>query len=402
MRTLAGLVLSTPDSQRPTTDAAARFRNTAGGTIRHAMLDELELEDLPEIVTDPRAAAEAAGLRYVSEAELEGISRRRCGQGFVYLFPDGTRVPTRSDERLRIEELAIPPAWTEVWIALFADAHIQATGRDDKGRKQYLYHERWSEIRSVNKFARMVPFALALPRIRERVDADLRLRALSREKVLAIVVELLQDTLIRIGNLQYAVANRSFGLTTLQNHHVRIEGSRLRFQFRGKSGKIRCLSLHHPRLAKAVEKCRELPGHLLFQYLDDQKCRCRVDSGDVNDYLREITGEEFTAKDFRTWGGTVQALCELHEVGWDERATQRKRNVTAAIKAVSEKLGNTPAVCRQHYVHPAIVAAYEDNTLSAAVREAEEKHEATPFGLDAREEAALLILRRALATLGSP
>lgn len=346
---------------------------------------------LPEILDDPAAAAEAAGLRYVSDEE-PGLRRRRCGRGFVYLRPDGTRVPTRSDERLRIEDLVIPPAWTDVWICPAPDGHIQATGRDAQGRKQYLYHSRWSEARSLDKFNRMVPFAQALPHLRERVDADLRRRGPCREKVLAIVVQLLQDTLIRVGNREYARTNRSFGLTTLQSQHVRVEGGRLRFRFRAKSGKEMRVSLRHPRLARAVASCRELPGHLLFQYVDSDGSRCRLDSGDVNDYVREATGQEFTAKDFRTWGGTVLALVALHHVGPATSATDMKRNVAAAVKAVAEKLGNTPAVCRQHYVHPAVLEAYETGALERAVAETGRTWQPTPHGLTEDEAATLHLL----------
>ena len=316
----------------------------------------------PEILE----ATEEAGLRYSTDARA-GIRRTRAGRGFRYADASG-RAITDEGEIKRIKRLAIPPAWTDVWICPDPRGHLQATGRDAKGRKQYRYHERFREVRDENKYWRMVDFAKVLPKVRARVDADLASPALSREKVLAAIVRLLEGTLIRVGNEEYARQNRHFGLTTLRGRHVAVTGSRVRFRFTGKSGATHDVDLRDARVARIVRRLQELPGQELFQYVDESGQTRRIDSDDVNAYLREIAGQDFTAKDFRTWAGTVlvaQALSDCEPV---ENVRFARRNVSAAIKAVAERLGNTPAVCRKAYVHPAIVDAYVDGELMRTLR----------------------------------
>jgi len=305
--------------------------------------------------TDSAEAAEEAGLHYVSD-DRPGYTRRANNGEFEYLDTEGKTI---GDEQrlLRIKRLAIPPAWTDVWICPSPSGHIQATGRDARGRKQYRYHDRWRELRDENKFDRLAAFAKALPNIRRRIAKDLKLPGLPRRKVLATVVRLLERTFIRIGNEEYARENKSFGLTTMQDRHVTVKGDRLRFRFRGKSGRAHEVDMTDRRIAKIVSKCQDLPGQDLFQYIDDGEVR-DVASQDVNDYLREITNENFTAKDFRTWAGTVLAAIALNAQGEFETKKQAKANVKTAVCAVAQLLGNTPAICRKCYVHPAIVEAY--------------------------------------------
>ncbi len=305
---------------------------------------------------NPIESAQSAGLRYVSDT-MPGIARKRAGKGFSYVGPDGKRISDRK-EIARIRSLAIPPAYTDVWICPHPNGHIQATGRDARGRKQYRYHPRWREVRDETKFGRMLEFSRVLPAIRARVDRDLSQTGLSREKVIATVVRLLECTGIRVGNDEYARANRSFGLTTLRNHHVEISGSKLRFQFRGKGGKIHDVALTDRRLARIVTHCQAIPGETLFQYVDADNVRQTVDSGDVNQYLREITCQEITAKDFRTWAGTIQAVAALQELGPAETEREAKSAILKAIDQVAERLNNTRAVCRKYYVHPAVFETY--------------------------------------------
>jgi len=310
----------------------------------------------PPIATDPVVSARLAGLRYVGETGT-GIHRRRAGRGFVYLNGHG---PVRDVTTLaRIRALVIPPAWREVWICPSPTGHIQAIGRDARGRRQYRYHSRWREVRDETKYARILAFARALPRIRARVDADLGRRGLPREKVLATVVRLLETTRVRVGNEEYARANKSFGLTTLRDRHVEAAGPALRFQFRGKGGKEHAVDVRDPRVARIVRRLQDLPGQELFQYVDEEGARRSVDSGDVNAYLREISGDEFTAKDFRTWAGTVLCALALAEAGPCASGRQAKRNVARAIERVAAQLGNTPAISRKCYVHPAVLEAYQ-------------------------------------------
>jgi DNA topoisomerase-1 len=313
------------------------------------------------------------------------------------LDTEGKRI--RDEQRvLRIKRLAIPPAWTDVWICPSPTGHIQATGRDARQRKQYRYHERWREIRDENKFGRLADFAKALPQIRKRVDHDIKLPGLPREKVLATVVRLLERTFIRIGNDEYARENKSFGLTTIKNRHVTVKGARLRFRFRGKSGRQHEVDVTDRRIAKIVAKCQDLPGQDLFQYVGDNGDVRDVTSQDVNDYLREITGEDFTAKDFRTWAGTLLATLALNAQEAFETKKQGKANVKAAICAVAELLGNTPAVCRKCYVHPAIVEAYLSGSQIAGLGDATK----APAHVKLRAtERALLKFLQARASLNS-
>jgi DNA topoisomerase-1 len=308
------------------------------------------------VVADSLEAAEDAGLRYVSD-EQPGFSRQRKGEEFKYLDQNGK--PIRDQQRLlRIKRLAIPPAWSDVWICPPPTGHIQATGRDVRRRKQYRYHERWREIRDENKYDRLVNFGKALPKIRTRLKKDLALSGLPREKVLATIVQLLERSLIRVGNEEYARENKSFGLTTMQDRHVDVRGIKLRFRFRGKSGRQHEVDVTDRRIARIVSRLQDLPGQSLFQYLDDEGNVRDIISQDVNEYLREITGEDFTAKDFRTWAGTVLAAIALSAAGEFETKKQAKVKIKDAIGAVAKILGNTPAICRQCYIHPAVLEAH--------------------------------------------
>ena len=338
---------------------------------------------------DGPAAAKAAGLRYADDAR-PGISRRRAGTGFAYRGPDGRAIRDRA-ERRRIRKLAVPPAWTDVWISALANDHIQATGRDARGRKQYRYHERWREHRDGTKYARLVDFGAALPKIRARTDTDLRGATLTRERVLAVVVRLLETTNIRVGNDAYAKQNSSFGLTTLRDEHVTVTGMRVRFRFRGKSGVQHEVGLSDRRLARVIQRLDELPGQHLFQYLGEDGQPTPIDSDDVNDYLRETTGEDFTAKHFRTWAGTVLTARALAAIGPAESEREAKRNLVAAIAEASTKLGNTPTVCRKCYVHPAIVDGYLDGSLLRQMRGS--AAETDPNALDPDARWVLRVLR---------
>jgi DNA topoisomerase-1 len=311
-----------------------------------------------KIVAESMDAAEGAGLRYVSD-DRPGYTRKPKGDDFEWFDADGK--PIRDEQRLlRIKRLAIPPAWTDVWICPSPNCHIQATGRDARCRKQYLYHERWREVRDENKYDRIISFGKALPKIRRRVARDLKLPGLPRNKVLATVVQLLERTFIRIGNEEYARENKSFGLTTMKDRHVEVKGAKLRFRFRGKSGREHEIDVTDRRTAKIITKLQDLPGQDLFQYLDDDGKRCDISSQDVNEYLREITGEDFSAKDFRTWAGTVLTAIALRAQDKFENQKQAKSNINTAIKAVAKILGNTPAICRKCYVHPAVLESYLD------------------------------------------
>ena len=314
---------------------------------------------------DPQASAEGAGLRYMTDSG-PGVRRRRAGSGWAYVGPDGERI-TDPDRIAWFDRLAIPPAWTDVWICPIRRGHLQATGRDARGRKQYRYHPRWRDVRDEAKYGRLVEFARALPRIRRRTGRDLRRRGLSREKVLALVVRLLEETLIRVGNDEYARDNRSYGLSTLRDRHVSVRGAEIRFTFRGKGGKEHEIGVRDRRLARLVKQCQEIPGQELFQYYDADGTRVDVTSGDVNDYLREISGDEFTAKDFRTWAGTVAAAMALQEFLEIDDDAGRKKAVVRAIEGVAEQLGNTPSVCRACYVHPEVIERYLDGTMIDAL-----------------------------------
>jgi DNA topoisomerase-1 len=348
-----------------------------------------------EALPNPFAAALAeearnAGLRYTSDA-APGIRRQARGKSFVYRRADGRRVkdiPTLA----RIKRLAIPPAWTDVWISPHENGHIQATGRDARGRKQYRYHGDWRQQRDENKFGRMIAFARALPRIRRRVKRDLARRGMPREKVLATVVRLLEATLIRVGNDEYARQNDSYGLTTMRNHHARVAGSHVRFTFRGKSAKRHEISLHDPQLARIVRSCQEMPGQELFGYEDEDGTPRDVGSQDVNEYLRAISGEDFTAKDFRTWAGTVLAAIALREFETVAHQAQAKKNIVAAIEAVARLLGNTPAVCRKCYVHPEVLDSYLAGDTIATIRQRAAGRIGRSLSQLKPEEAAVLVL----------
>src|SRR5574341_1159247 len=311
----------------------------------------------PEVRETQSAAAEAAGLPYVTDA-LPGITRKRVGTGFAYYGPNGVLIRERA-ERRRLARLAIPPAWTDVWICPDPNGHIQATARDAKGRKQYRYHARFRVLRDQSKFGRMLIFSQALPKLREQVEIDLGLPGLPWKKLLATVVRLLDKTLIRVGNDEYARANRSYGLTTLRRRHVEVSGYTLRFEFRGKSGILHSIAVADQRLARIVQQLQDLPGHQLFKYVDEDGKRQAIDSDDVNDYLRQVTRRDITAKDFRTWSGTMVAARALREMGPPASERQARRNVNRALDQVAAHLRNTRAVCRKYYVHPAIIEAYQ-------------------------------------------
>ena len=362
------------------------------------MLDHITADDetVHEIV-DPQDAAESAGLLYVHDDREPGITRRRAGSGWSFRNPDGSKVsdPTTI---ARIRKLAIPPAYTDVWICASPEGHIQATGRDAKGRKQYRYHAAFREVREGAKYEHVTAFAEALPLIRETVKKHMALHGLVRQKVLATVVYLLETTLIRVGNEDYAKHNESYGLTTLRDPHVDVHGSDLRFEFKGKSNKIWKLKLHDRRVAKIVKACHDLPGQQLFQYVDHDGERHGVNSNDVNAYLREITGRNITAKDFRTWAGTVLAALALNEFGAIDSEAKAKKNVRAAIERVSARLGNTATICRKCYVHPAVLNTYMSGQLLLEIKEEvdAELRENLPR-LKPEEAAVLALLERRIA-----
>jgi DNA topoisomerase I len=311
-------------------------------------------------------SARDAGLRYVTD-DTPGISRRRTAHGFRYLTPEG-RALRRRETLARIRSLAIPPAWEQVWICPREDGHVQAIGRDARGRKQYRYHARWREVRDATKYDRVAAFARALPRIRRRVSVDLALPGLPREKVLATLVRLLETTFMRVGNEEYARSNDSFGLTTLRERQVRVRGAKLRFEFRGKSGVEHRIEVTDPRLARVVRRMQDLPGEVLFRYLDEAGETRVVESADVNDYLKSAAGEDFTSKDFRTWAGSLLAARALKALGRCESASQAKRNIALAVEAVSKELGNTRAVCRKCYIHPRVIECYQSGALATRMR----------------------------------
>lgn len=346
-----------------------------------------------EIVTDPVESARVAGLRYVSDAK-PGIRRKSWRGGFRYVGPDGAVV--RDAETLgRIKSLVIPPAWTEVWISPNPKGHLQVTGRDARGRKQSRYHPRWREVRDETKYERMMLFGAALPVIRERVEKDLGLPGMPRAKVLATIVRLMEVTLIRVGNEEYARENKSYGLTTMRNRHVDVDGSTVTFRFQGKSGVQHTVDLSDRRLARIVRRCQDIPGYELFQYVEKDGTTHSVDSADVNEYLREITDEHFTAKDFRTWAGTVLACEMLREFEEFASQTEAKRNVVQAIKQVAAKLGNTPSVCRKCYVHPAVLDHYMSGAMLKGVKQKVTEESGGDSGSAEalrREEVALLKL----------
>ena len=353
-----------------------------------------------QTIVDPQDAAESARLRYVTDAR-SGIKRRKSGAGFTYVRVDGSRLKER-DVLARIKSLGIPPAWSHVWICPFADGHIQATCRDAKGRKQYRYHPGFREIRESTKYEHVVAFAKALPGIRAQVRDHMAMRGLPRAKVLATVVHLLETTLARVGNGDYAKQNKSYGLTTLKNRHVAVDGNEVRFRFTGKSGKQWSLRVKDRRIAKIIRACQELPGQELLQYVDDEGKPQDITSSDVNEYLKEITGKNITAKDFRTWAGTVLAAMALNDVKAFDSNAEAKRNVRAALEKVAARLGNTPTICRKCYVHPEVLTSYLDGNLVLEIKSAvdEELHDQLE-GLKPEEAAVLAMLRGRLARDGS-
>ncbi|HEX2135475.1 MAG TPA: DNA topoisomerase IB [Microvirga sp.] len=346
-----------------------------------------------ENIVDPKDAAESAGLVYVSDEE-PGIRRKKTGKGFTYLKPGGGKVEDRATLE-RIRKLAIPPAYTDVWICPIPNGHVQATGRDAKGRKQYRYHPAFREVRESTKYEHMLEFAQALPTIRARIQEHMSLPGLPREKVLATVVHLLETTLIRVGNTDYAKQNKSYGLTTLRDPHVEVNGSQLRFEFKGKSGKTWRLQVKDRRVAKIVKACQDLPGQALFQYVNDAGERQSVTSSDVNAYLKEITGREITAKDFRTWAGTVLAAMALTEFETFDSEAKAKKNIRAAIERVSAQLGNTPTICRQCYIHPEVLNCYLEGALLLEIKDEVESELRDRLPSLRPEEAAVLTLLEA-------
>lgn len=344
---------------------------------------------------EPAVSARSAGLAYTTDAR-PGIRRVASGRGFRYLDSAGRSI--RDGATLaRIKSLVIPPAWTGVWICPDERGHLQATGRDGRGRKQYRYHPRWREVRDETKYHRMIGFAQALPAIRRRTSADLRRQGLTREKVLAAVVQLLEKTLIRVGNGEYAKQNRSFGLTTLRDGHVDVKGERVRFSFRGKSGVEHEVDLEDRRLARIVKACRDIPGYDLFQYYDEDGERQAIGSADVNAYLQEVSGLDFTSKDFRTWAGTVLAAQLLRDFEAVDSDAQRRKNIVRAVETVAKRLGNTKAVCRKCYIHPAVFDAYLDGTMLKTVAQRAKRVAQSAARLSEGEAAVLGLLQRRLA-----
>lgn len=381
------------NSGRPTRKTSTRTSERIGRALSKALRGSRAAAVPPPIVP-PNESARAASLRYVTDSK-PGIRRRKSGTGFRYIGVNGK--PVKDEATLaRIKSIVIPPAWTDVWISPAENGHIQATGRDARGRKQYRYHRKWHSVRDETKYGRMIHFGYALPKIRERINADLAKRGMPREKILAVVVRLLETTYIRVGNEEYARTNGSFGLTTLLDDHVDIRGARVTFCFKGKSGKEHAVELTDQRIARLVRQSRDLPGDDLFQYIDDDGEPQPIDSGDVNAYLREIGGEEFTAKDFRTWAGTLLAVCSIADSGAYEDGVSPKSALVKSVKAVAEQLGNTPAVCKKGYIHPTVLQAYEDRAMYERWQDSY-RTARTRNGLTREETALLGFLESALA-----
>jgi DNA topoisomerase-1 len=356
------------------------------------------VRQLQRSFADPKQAAAAAGLRHTSDAG-PGISRVRRGKSFAYTK---SGKPVRDDATLgRIKSLVIPPAWENVWICPTATGHIQAVGYDARGRKQYRYHPQWRAHRDLAKYTHVIGFAEALPAIRAAVRRDLKKPGLPREKVLAATVRVLEKTLIRNGNEQYTRENHTYGLSTLQDRHATIEGEKVTFDFRGKHGVKRHVSFRDPKLAEIVKACRDLPGSELFQYVGDDDRVVDIKCGDVNAYLKQVTGRDFTAKDFRTWAGTLLAARALQAMEAAETDTQVKKNIVSAIEATAARLGNTVAVCRKCYVHPAVLSSYMDGSLVKTLRRKINAKLAGGNGLTGEERSVLKLLRSTLATMAT-
>jgi len=348
------------------------------------------IKKLEKIGRDPKVTAKAVGLRYVSDS-TPGYTRKRAGSGWTYVDPNGKTV---KDKELihRFNKLVIPPAYTNVWISPYENGHLQFTGTDAAGRKQYRYHTDWNKIRNQSKYHRLQNFASHLPDIRKQVDKDLSRPDLDHEKVVALVVRLMELTSIRVGNESYKKLYNSFGLTTLQNRHVKIDGAELKFEFRGKKRVYQKISLKSKRLANLVKQCREIPGKELFQYYDDEGKRCAIGSGDVNAYLKQITGEDFTAKDFRTWAGSVSALYAFKSVGGFETEAECKRKIVSVLDEVAINLGNTRTVCKKYYVHPAVIKSYEDGTIFKLIKQLDETEQAGTSEFSFAEKVLLQLL----------
>ncbi|WP_299985769.1 DNA topoisomerase IB [uncultured Pontibacter sp.] len=350
-------------------------------------------KELHNLYKDPALSAEWAGLRYTSD-EKPGITRKKAGTGFYYLNNKGEKV---TDEKIleRIKKLVIPPAWTEVWIATTPRGHLQATGRDDKGRKQYIYHPEWQTARNLTKFGRMITFGKSLPVLREQVQQDIQSRKLDKRKVTALVVSIMDNALIRIGNRAYAKSNKSYGLTTLRDRHVTFNGSTVTFSFVGKKGVEQKIDLKDRRLAQLVKKCKDIPGYDLFQYYDEDGERQTLESGDVNEYLRDVTAHDFTAKDFRTWGGTVRMVECLERVIEEDPEIDKEKGIKEAVKEVAKGLGNTPTVCSKYYIHPEVVNLFREDKLMGFLK----KHDPTKSKvqhLSSMEEFVLKMLEKSL------
>ncbi|MEC3876984.1 DNA topoisomerase IB [Chryseobacterium salviniae] len=337
------------------------------------IISHLKPAKIVKIMKDPVASAKAVHLIYTSDAETAGITRKKTGKKYSY-YKDGEKIRDK-DEISRINKLVIPPAWENVWICALDNGHLQATGFDVKKRKQYRYHPLWSALRNHTKFYRMLQFGYALPNIRLQVEKDLALRNFDKRKILALIVSLMQKTNIRIGNNAYEKLYGSFGLTTLKGKHVKVQGQKISFHFKGKKGVMHDIDLKSKRLSKLIQKCKEIPGKELFQYIDEDGNRHTVDSGMVNDYIKEISGEDFTAKDFRTWSGTVSALIAFKEIGYAETHKEYKKKVKEALEIVASHLGNTSTVCRKYYVHPLVINLYENNTIKKYLDELEQIEE---------------------------
>ena len=350
------------------------------------------------VIANSLESARAAGLRYVSDSK-PGIRRLASGKGFRYTTPDGKAVKD-AETLARIKSLVIPPAWKDVWICMVANGHLQATGRDARRRKQSRYHPKWREVRDENKYERMAEFAAVLPLIRKRVQQDLSAPGLPRQKVLATIVSVMEATHIRVGNVEYARENKSYGLTTMQNRHVDVHGADVTFTFQGKSGVRHTVDLHDRRLAAIIKRCSDIPGHELFQYLDADGTHHTIDSTAVNEYLREITGQHFTAKDFRTWAGSVLACDLLRELWPYASESEAKKNVVKAIAEVAAQLGNTPSVCRKCYVHPAVLEAYLAGDAVKAAKKKLDREIAEHAAALREEERVLVALLQQRAALG--
>ncbi len=378
----------------PSRISATGKSNHVSANVKQKRTRKLKTESI-SVLNDPADFAKAAGLRYVTD-HRPGIARKKFRGTFRYTQPDGS--PVKDAETLgRIKSLVIPPAWADVWICREANGHLQATGRDARGRKQSRYHPKWRAIRDENKYERMTHFAEVLPGIRARVHHDLGLHGMPREKVLATIVSLMEVTHIRVGNEEYAKENKSYGLTTMRHKHVEVHGAEVTFSFQGKSRVNHTIHLHDRRLARIIRQCEEIPGHELFQYLDHEGNHHVIDSQAVNEYLRDITGQHFTAKDFRTWAGTVMAAKMLHEFEPFQNASQAKKNIVAAIKQVASELGNTPSVCRKCYIHPAVLETYMGGMSKQEAKERLEEEIAehtSAHGLREEERALLNLLQQ--------